>query len=66
AYDTMGVTKEETLHVGMGQVTDMKVCQELGIRSVWIDRVGEPLDPRWQPHAVLNDLTELPQLLSAP
>ncbi|MGU3282256.1 haloacid dehalogenase type II [Methylobacterium mesophilicum] len=65
AYDTMGVAKEETIHVGMGQVTDMKVCHELGIRSVWIDRVGEPLDPHWQPDAVLNDLTELPQLLSA-
>lgn len=66
AYDAMGVSKDETVHVGMGQVTDMKVCHELGIRSVWIDRVGEPLDPRWQPHAVLNDLTDLPQLLSAP
>lgn len=66
AYDAMGVSKDETVHVGMGQVTDMKVCHELGIRSVWIDRVGEPLDPRWQPHAVLNDLTDLPPLLSAP
>ncbi|WP_419828919.1 haloacid dehalogenase type II [Methylobacterium sp.] len=66
AYNTLGVTKDETVHVGMGQVTDMKVCHELGIRSVWIDRIGEPLDSRWQPHAVLNDLTDLPLLLSAP
>ncbi|MCJ2139970.1 haloacid dehalogenase type II [Methylobacterium sp. E-066] len=66
AYDAMGVNKDETVHVGMGQVTDMKVCHERGIRSVWIDRVGETLDPRWQPHAVLSDLTDLPQLLSAP
>ena len=66
AYDAMAVSKDETVHVGMGQVTDMKVCHELGIRWVWIDRVGEPLDPRWQPHAVLNDLTDLPQLLSVP
>ena len=55
AYDTMGVAKEETIHVGMGQVTDMKVCHEFGIRSVWIDRAGEPLDSRWQPHAVLKE-----------
>ncbi len=43
AYFSMGVTKEETIHVGMGQFTDLKVCHELGIRFVWIDRVGEPL-----------------------
>jgi 2-haloacid dehalogenase len=28
AYSTMGVTKDETIHVGMGQFTDLKVCQE--------------------------------------
>ena len=47
AYATMGVSKEETVHVGMGQVTDLKVCHELGIRSVWINREGEPLNPSW-------------------
>jgi 2-haloacid dehalogenase len=63
AYATMGVTKEKTIHVGMGQFTDLKVCHELGIRSVWIDRVDEPLDPHWLPHAILDDLSGLPQLL---
>ena len=63
AYSVMGVTKEETIHVGMGQFTDLKVCHELGIRSVWIDRMGEPLNPDWPPHAVLNDLSGLPRLL---
>jgi 2-haloacid dehalogenase len=64
AYAAMGVTKDETIHVAMGQVSDLKVCQELGIRSVWIDREGEPLDPAWQPDAVLKDLSGLPQLLT--
>ena len=63
AYATMGVTKEETVHVGMGQFTDLKVCRELGIRSIWIDRIGEPLNPEWSPHASLNDLSRLPDLL---
>lgn len=63
AYAVMGVTKDETIHVAMGQVSDLKVCQELGIRCVWIDREGEPLDPAWKPDAVLKDLTGLPQLL---
>ncbi|QCB43303.1 HAD family hydrolase [Sphingomonas sp. PAMC26645] len=63
AYSTMGITKDETIHVGMGQFTDLKVCQELGIRSVWIDRDREPLNPAWQPDAVLKDLSGLPDLL---
>ena len=63
AWDRMGVTKEQTVHVGMGQFTDLKVCHELGIRSVWIDREGEPLNPDWPPDASLPDLTALPDLL---
>ncbi|MCJ2069021.1 haloacid dehalogenase type II [Methylobacterium sp. J-030] len=64
AYATLGVTKEETVHVGMGQFTDLKVCNELGIRSVWIDRIGEPPNLDWPPHAKLNDLAGLPNMLS--
>ena len=63
AYATMGVTKEDTVHVGMGQFTDLQVCHELGLRSVWSDRVGDPLYPSWPPHASLKDLSGLPALL---
>jgi len=63
AYATMGISKDETIHVGMGQFTDLKVCQELGIQSVWIDREGEPLDPAWHPGAVMKDLSGLSDLL---
>lgn len=66
AYAVMGITKEDTVHVGMGQFTDLKVCHELGIRSVWIDRVGEPLDRAWPPNASLKDLRGLPGLLLPP
>lgn len=66
AYATMGVSKDETIHVGMGQFTDLKVCRELGVRSVWINREGEPLDPAWQPDAVMKDLSKLPELLLSP
>jgi 2-haloacid dehalogenase len=65
AHAAMGVTKDETIHVAMGQFTDLKVCQELGIRSVWIDREGEPLHPEWSPDAVLPDLAALPAMLGA-
>ena len=63
AHSVMGVTKEVSIHVGMGQFTDPKVPHELGIRSVWIDRLGEPLNPNWQPDDVLDDLSALPELL---
>ena len=65
AHAVMGVTPDETVHVGMGQVTDLKVCHELGIRAVWIDRLGERMDPQWAPVAVLRDLSGLPALLGA-
>lgn len=63
AYAIMGVSRDETIHVGMGQFTDLKVCKELGIRSVWINREGEPLNPAWQPDAMLKDLSGLAELL---
>lgn len=63
AHSAMGVTKEETIHVGMGQFTDMKVCHELGIQSVWINRASELPDPNWPAHAVLDDLSKLSELL---
>ncbi len=63
AHSAMNVTKGETIHVGMGQFTDMKVCHELGIRSVWINRAGEPPNPDWPAHTVLDDLCRLPELL---
>jgi len=63
AHSAMKVTKEETIHVDMGQFTDLKVCHELGVRSVWIDRAGEPPNPDWPAHAVLDDLSRPPELL---
>lgn len=63
AYNQLGVHKDDTIHVGMGQFTDLKVCHELGIRSVWINRESEDLDPNWTPDAVLPDLIGLPELL---
>jgi len=65
AHAVIGVAPEETVHVGMGQVTDLKVCREMGIRAVWIDRLGETLNRDWEPEAVLRDLTALPDLLAS-
>jgi len=65
AHAVIGVSAEETLHVGMGQVTDLKVCHEMGIRVVWINRLREALNPDWEPEAVLPDLGSLPALLTS-
>jgi 2-haloacid dehalogenase len=63
AHEQMKVTRDETIHVGMGQFTDLKVCAELGIRSVWINRDGEALDPAWSTDVILTDLSTLPEIL---
>ncbi len=42
----------------------MKVCHGMGIRSVWTDRLGEPLNPEWPPHAAAKHLSGLPESLS--
>ena len=42
----------------------LKVCQELGIRAVWINRLGKTLHPEWTPAAVLSNLTGLPEILA--
>jgi 2-haloacid dehalogenase len=64
AYRVLGAAPEETVHVGMGQVTDLKVCTEIGIQAVWINRSGETLNPEWSPTAVLPNLADLPELLA--
>jgi len=65
AHTVIGARPEETVHVGMGQVTDLKVCREMGIRAVWINRLGETVNRDWAPEAVLPDLTALPDFLAS-
>ncbi|WP_242098172.1 HAD family hydrolase [Sphingomonas sp. CROZ-RG-20F-R02-07] len=65
AYSTMGVDPGETLHVGMGQMTDLQLCHELGVRVVWINRLDEQMDPRWSPIGILPNLSGLPDLIEA-
>ena len=40
-YRTMGVTKDETVHVATGMFLDIKACHDFGIRGIWINRRGE-------------------------
>lgn len=63
AHRAMGVTKEETVHVAMSLELDMQACKQLGIRGVWINRLGIPANPAWYPYEELPDLRGAPALL---
>ncbi len=49
------------VHVAQSLYHDIAPASELGIRSVWINRLGEPADPR--PAKTLPDLTGLGEAL---
>ena len=63
AYRTMGVTKDETVHVAMGMYWDMKARHELGLRGIWVNRRGENGNPDWLPYAEVPDLAGAAALL---
>lgn len=63
AYETMGVTKDETVHVAMGMFLDMKACHELGVRAIWVNRLEQQGNPDWLPYAEVSDLAGAEALL---
>lgn len=62
-YRTMGVTKDETVHVAMGMLLDMKACHELGVRGIWVNRLGQRGNPDWLPYSEVSNLDEAAELL---
>ena len=57
-YAATAAVPARHVHVGASLFHDVVPCSALGIRCVWIDRLGEGPDPRatW----ILSDLTALP------
>jgi 2-haloacid dehalogenase len=53
--------KEHHVHVAASLFHDIGPARELGLRSVWINRLGEQADP--EPDRELSDLSELPGTL---
>jgi 2-haloacid dehalogenase len=49
------------VHVAASLFHDIVPCNELGLRSVWINRLGEPATV--EPTAELGDLFGLPETL---
>ena len=55
--------REGHVHVGASVFHDVVPASELGLRTVWINRLGEVAPPDGRPTAELTDLFSLPETL---
>jgi 2-haloacid dehalogenase len=60
-FDETGANRGQYVHVAQSHFHDIVPANELGLRSVWINRAGERHDP--SPTRELPDLTRLPNAL---
>jgi 2-haloacid dehalogenase len=60
-YDVTTADKEHHVHVAASLFHDIAPARELGLKTVWINRLGEKPEPK--PDRELNDLSELPGTL---
>jgi len=59
--DATGADPSRHVHVAQSVYHDIAPATELGLRSIWINRQGEPADPR--PARTLQDLSRLADAL---
>jgi putative hydrolase of the HAD superfamily len=59
-----GVPPREIVHVGDSLQHDVVAAQRAGLRAIWLNRTGEPLDRDAQPDAVITTLAGLPVVLT--
>jgi 2-haloacid dehalogenase len=63
AFDALGVTKDEVVHICASPHLDHAAAREIGFRCVWIDRgTGRSLLPDYTPDAILATLDQVPAL----
>jgi 2-haloacid dehalogenase len=60
-YDVTTADKEHHVHVAASLSHDIAPARELGLKTVWINRLGEEAEP--EPDRELKDLSELPDTL---
>jgi 2-haloacid dehalogenase len=60
-FDQTQALREGHVHVAASLFHDIAPANELGLRSIWINRLGEPPEPR--PTRELRDLDRLPETL---
>jgi 2-haloacid dehalogenase len=62
-FSRTNAPREGHVHVGASLFHDVAPANELGLRSVWINRVGETSGDGARPTRELPDLAELPETL---
>jgi 2-haloacid dehalogenase len=60
-FDELTADREHHVHVGASLFHDIAPGKELGLKTVWINRLGEKADP--EPDVELPDLSGLPDAL---
>ena len=60
-FDLTTVARDRHVHVGASLFHDVAPARELGVRVVWINRLGEQAGP--EPDRELRDLSGLPDVL---
>ena len=60
-FEATTADRQRHVHVAASLFHDIAPAHELGLRSVWINRLGEPADP--EPDRELPDLSGLPDTL---
>ena len=60
-FEATTADREHHVHVAASLFHDIAPARELGLRSVWINRLGEKPEPK--PDRELPDLTQLPETL---
>jgi 2-haloacid dehalogenase len=63
AWQELGCSPDEILHVAQDFVGDMVPAARLGVARVWINRFGKTGGRACRPGHELSDLAELPALL---
>jgi 2-haloacid dehalogenase len=65
AFDKLGVTKDEVVHICASPHLDHAAAREIGFRCVWIDRgTGRTALPGYTPDATLVTLDQVPVLFN--
>ena len=60
-FEATTAERERHVHVAASLFHDIAPARELGLRSVWINRLGQTADP--EPDRELSDLSRLPETL---
>jgi 2-haloacid dehalogenase len=60
-FEVTTANKDHHVHVAASLVHDIAPARELGLKTVWINRLGEKAEPK--PDRELSDLSELPDTL---